>query len=69
MWNKRETKQCLQFQLNEDPVVINIPKSGWNKPQRYHVITEHGDTGDCYHDLVTARAILAKYRIKVEDYL
>lgn len=49
----------------DEPYRVKILKSGWT--DRYHVISEWGDTGECVHKLLTYNEIIDMYKITLDD--
>ena len=52
---------------NEEPIQIFIIKSGWSKPQLYHVIIEYGDYETTDHRLLTLEQINEIYGVQLTN--
>jgi hypothetical protein len=58
---------CLTFYEKEEPLAIHIIKSGWSKPQLYHVLVEFGDMMETTYHTLEAEQIAEKFGINIED--
>jgi len=48
----------------EEPIAYRIVRSGWSKPQMYHVLIEFGDYGDTtYKGLMSEEQLKSEYGI------
>jgi hypothetical protein len=57
---------ALCFYERDEPYAVYIMKSGWSKPQLYHVLVEHGDIMQTDHQLLEASQVQEKFGIDVE---
>lgn len=54
---------------NEEPIAYRIVRSGWSKPQMYHVLVEFGDYGDTtYKGLMSAEQIKSELGLIMIDH-
>ena len=58
---------CLSFYEAEEPLAIHVIKSGWSRPQIYHVLVEFGDMMQTTHHELEAGQILEMFGINVEE--
>ena len=68
-WKLSENTQTAQILMptNAEPIQIFIIKSGWSKPQLYHVIIEYGDYETTDHRLLTLEQINEIYGVQLTD--
>jgi hypothetical protein len=68
-WKLSENTQTAQILMptNEEPIQIFIIKSGWSKPQLYHVIIEYGDYETTDHRLLTLEQINEIYGVQLTN--
>jgi hypothetical protein len=60
----------LSIYANEEPIAIRIVRSGWSKPQMYHVLIEFGDYGDTtYKGLMDGDQIKESYGVIMPEEL
>lgn len=52
---------------SDEPLAFRIIKSGWSKPQRYHVLIEYGDYGQTDYDFLDAEQLKEKYGIDITE--
>lgn len=51
------------YSPSNEPLAFRIIKSGWSKPQKYHVLIEYGDREQTDYDFLDAEQIKEKYGI------
>lgn len=59
------TLPSLTFYEPDEPVCFVITKSGWSRPQLYHVLIEHGDIMRTDYHCLEAEQIKEKFGIDV----
>lgn len=58
----------LSAYIDEEPIAFRFVKSGWSRPQRYHVLIEWGDSDDTtYKGLMSEAQILDEYGFEVPN--
>jgi len=63
---KAFTENSISIYADNEPIAVRILRSGWSKPQTYHVLMEFGDIGDTeYKGLFNSEQIKEKFGIEV----
>ena len=52
---------------SDEPLAFRIMKSGWSKPQQYHVLIEYGDHEQTDYELLDADQIQEKHGIDIAN--
>jgi hypothetical protein len=68
---KLETKTFTQFCTNvtikDEPIQIHIIKSGWSKPQMFHVLVEFGDIEQTDYHFMTKEQIKERWDLEFNE--
>lgn len=58
---------CITYYEVEEPLCIQILKSGWSNPQLYHVLVEFGDRMETTYHTLESNQIQDMFGINVEE--
>jgi len=69
--SKLETKTFTQFCTNvtikDEPIQMHIVKSGWGKPQMYHVLVEFGDMEQTDYHFMSKEQIKERWELEFDE--
>jgi hypothetical protein len=64
---KASMESLISIYADNEPIAVRILRSGWSKPQTYHVLMEFGDIGTTdYLGVFTSEQIKEKYGIEID---
>lgn len=58
---------AITFYERDEPLCIYVIKTGWSKPQLYHVLIEFGDMMETTYHTLEASQILEKFGVNIEN--